>query len=504
MVAAVLFAAAVRLVSCAPAATETIYDLGAEDCLVGRSSACLYPAAATNLPSVGGYSAPSIERIVACAPTHVLVSYLADPSLSNRLERLGIRVLQFPCERLRDYAPMRARLAELCGMRPRRMLAVVQKEPLIVAGRETLPDDILAEVGCANAVTNRAGYFVLSPEARVKLAPEGEVDFSMNYDLTRLGPHLREEIEKLRGRLKDGRTGGVPAHDRENGQDARSAADALFRLRLWRVLAGLLVGAALALAGAVLQTVLRNPLADPFVLGLSGGASLAAAAVLATGLVAVGSFVLPAAAFAGAMLALIFVVAVARAAGGGPVTLVLAGVVSGSFASAILMVLLACASARTLQSVTWWMMGSLQTADPASLAAAGTCIVAAALVVLSQARALNALALGPDLAQTLGVRTGRVLPLVLGAAALAVAAAVSLAGIIGFVGLIVPHAVRRIVGANHRALLPASAVTGGLFLVACDQLGKLFGEVEIPAGVVTALAGGPFFLWLLVRRGRHA
>ena len=506
MVAAVIFAAAVRLVSCAPAATETIYDLGAEDCLVGRSSACLYPSAATNLPSVGGYSAPAIERIVACAPTHVLVSYLADPSLSNRLERLGVRVLQFPCERLKDYAPMRARLAELCGMRPKRMLAVVQKEPLIVAGRETLPDDILAEVGCANAVTNRTGYFVLSPEARVKLAPEGEVDFSMNYDLTRLGPRLPEEIAKLRANLAAAKM--AAPHDDDAMESRRlggdSMNDALFRLRLWRILAGLLVGAALALAGAVLQTVLRNPLADPFVLGLSGGASLAAAAVLATGLVAAGSFVLPAAAFVGAVLALLFVVAVARAAGGGPVTLVLAGVVSGSFASAILMVLLACASARTLQSVTWWMMGSLQTAEPASLAAAGACIGAAALVILSQSRALNALALGSDLAQTLGVRTGRVLPLVLGAAALAVAAAVSLAGIIGFVGLIVPHAVRRIVGANHRALLPASALAGGLFLVACDQLGKLFGEVEIPAGVVTALAGGPFFLWLLVRRGRHA
>ena len=495
-----IFAAAVRLVSCAPAATETIYDLGAEDRLVGRSSACLYPAAATNLPSVGGYSAPSIERIVACAPTHVIVSYLADPSLSNRLERLGISVLQFPCERLKDYAPMRARLAELCGVRPKRVLAVVQKEPLIVAGRETLPDDILAEVGCANAVTNRTGYFVLSPEARLKLAPEGEVDFSMNYDLTRLGPNLRGEIEGLRTRLKDIKD----VKDIKNIKDSKDFKGALFRLRLWRVIAGLLVGAALALSGAVLQTVLRNPLADPFVLGISGGASLAAAAVLATGLVAAGSFVLPAAAFAGAVLALLFVAAVARAAGGGPVTLVLAGVVSGSLASAILMVLLACASTRTLQSVTWWMMGSLQTAEPASLAVAGVCIGAAMLAILSQARALNALALGPELAQTLGVRTGRVLPLVLGAASLAVAAAVSLAGIIGFVGLIVPHAVRRIVGGNHRALLPASALAGGLFLVACDQLGKVFGEVEIPAGVVTALAGGPFFLWLLARRGRHA
>ena len=496
----VIFAAAARLVSCAPAATETLYDMGAEGCLVGRSSACLYPAAATNLPSVGGYSAPSIERIVACKPTHVLVSYLADPSLSNRLERLGIRVVQFPCERLKDYALMRARLAELCGMRPKRVLAVVQKSPMIVAGRETLPDDILAEVGCANAVTNRTGYFVLSPEARLKLAPEGEVDFSMNYDLTRLGPHLQEEIAKLRARLKD-------AKDLDAAKDLNAANDlnlALLRLRLWRILAGLLVGVALALAGAVLQTVLRNPLADPFVLGISGGASLAAAVVLATGLAAVGSFVLPTAAFIGAVLALLFVTAIARAAGGGSVTLVLAGVVSGSLSSAVLMVVLACASSRTLQSVTWWMMGSLQTAEPASLAAAGICIGAAAFVVLSQSRALNALALGPDLAQSLGVSTGRVLPLVLGASSLAVAAAVSLVGIIGFVGLIVPHAVRRIVGANHRALLPASAIAGGLLLVACDQLGKLFGKVEIPAGVVTALAGGPFFLWLLIRRGRHA
>ena len=156
-----------RIVSCAPAATETIFDLGGQGCLVGRSSACLYPAAATNLPSVGAYSAPSIERIVSLAPTHVVMTYLSDPSMSNRLERLGIRVLQFPCERLADYAPMRARLAALCGIRPRRMLAVVQREPMIVAGKETLPDDVLAEVGGVNDVTNRTGYFVLTPEELV-------------------------------------------------------------------------------------------------------------------------------------------------------------------------------------------------------------------------------------------------------------------------------------------------------------------------------------------------
>ncbi|MBR0504540.1 MAG: iron chelate uptake ABC transporter family permease subunit, partial [Kiritimatiellae bacterium] len=302
-----------RIVSCAPAATETIFDLGGEGCLVGRSSACLYPAAATNLPSVGAYSAPSLERIVALAPTHVLMTYISDPSMSNRLERLGIRVLQFPCERLADYAPMRARLAALCGLAPRRMLAVVQREPMIVAGRDTLPDDVLAEVGCANAVTNRTGYFVLSPESRLKLAPDGEVDFSMDYDLTRLGPKLPEAIANLRQQLAA--PGGRASSRAAAGGRAssRAATDALFWLRLWRVLAGLLVGASLALAGAVLQTVLRNPLADPFVLGLSGGASLAASFVLATGLAAAGAFVLPTASFIGAVAALLVVAAVARA-----------------------------------------------------------------------------------------------------------------------------------------------------------------------------------------------
>ena len=490
-----------RIVSCAPAVTETIFDLGGAACLVGRSSACLYPAAATNLPSVGAYSAPSIERIVALAPTHVLMTYLSDPSMSNRLERLGIRVLQFPCERLADYAPMRARLAALCGLVPRRMLAVVQREPMIVAGKETLPDDVLAEVGCVNAVTNRKGYFVLSPEARLKLVPDGEVDFSMDYDLTRLGPKLPAAIANLRQQLAA--TGETPVVPVTGETPVVPVADALFWLRLWRVLAGLLVGASLALAGAVLQTVLRNPLADPFVLGLSGGASLAAAAVLATGLAAVGAFVLPTASFIGAVVALLVVAAVARAAGGGPVTLILSGVVMGGITSSLLMLILTFSESRALQSVTWWMMGNLSSAEPLQLAVTGACAGVAAVVLLAQARRLNALVLGADLARTLGVRTERVVPLVLGAASLATAAAVSLAGVIGFVGLIVPHAVRRLVGANHRALLPLSALGGGLFLVACDQAGRLFGEVEVPAGVITALAGGPFFLYLLIRHARN-
>ena len=485
-----------RIVSCAPAVTETIYDLGCDGCLVGRSSACLYPDAATNLPSVGAYSSPSLERIVALAPTHVLMTYFSDPAMSNRLERAGVRVVQFPCERLADYAPMRSRLAALCGVVPRRMLAVVQREPLIVAGRDTLPDDVLHEVGCANAVTNRAGYFVLSPEARLKLAPDGEVDFAMSCDLTRLGPRLPAAIEELRRKM------AAAAREETRPTAGSDLSGDLLRLRLWRVLAGLVVGAALALAGAALQTVLRNPLADPFVLGLSGGASLAAAAVFATGVAAAGAFVLPAASFLGALAALSAVAAVARAAGGGRVTLILSGVVMGGIASSLLMLVLAFSESRTLQSVTWWMTGDLARATPGQLAVAGACAGAAAVALFSQSRRLNALALGADFAATLGVRTGRVVPLVLAAASLATAAAVSVAGVIGFVGLIVPHAVRRVAGANHRVLLPFSAVAGGAFLVACDQAGRFFGDVEVPAGVVTALAGGPFFLYLLVRHAR--
>lgn len=489
--------AAPRIVSCAPAVTETLCDLGADACLVGRSSACLHPASVTNLPSVGAYSSPSLERIVSLSPTHVLMTYFSDPSMSNRLERMGVRVLQFPCERLTDYVPMRTRLAALCGIAPRRLLAVVQRQPLVVAGRDTLPDDILAEVGCANAVTNRTGYFVLTPEARLRLAPDGELDFGMDDALTRLGPQLPSAISRLRTQLAPQSLNPQPL----NPQPLNSQ---LLRLRLWRLLAALIVGAALALAGATLQTVLRNPLADPFILGISGGASLAAAAVLATGLAATAAWILPGASFLGAVAALAFVAAVARAAQGGPITLILAGVVTGGITSSLLMLVISLSSSRALQSVTWWMMGNLQSAEPLQLAVTGACVAVATFALLSQARALNALALGSDLARTLGVRPERTIPLVLGAASLATAAAVSLAGVIGFVGLIVPHAVRRLVGANHRAVLPLSAVAGGIFLVACDQLGRLCGEAEIPAGVITALTGGPFFLWILIRHARPA
>ncbi|MBP7638815.1 MAG: iron ABC transporter permease [Kiritimatiellae bacterium] len=279
------------------------------------------------------------------------------------------------------------------------------------------------------------------------------------------------------------------------------AGRSLLELRLLRVATGFVVGAALALSGCALQAVLRNALAEPYVLGVSSGGSLGAALVIVTGLTQTTPLALPSGAFAvGGLTLLLVCLASGRAGHYAPNTLILVGVVAGSMLSSLLMLVLALASTRAVHSITWWMLGNLQpTSWPLVLTVAALVAVSAALL-FSQSHALNALLLGRSTARHLGVETRLILPLVLGAAALATSAAVSLSGVIGFVGLIVPHALRRLTGANHRHLLPAAALCGGTFLVVCDALARLlFAPREIPVGVVTALTGGPFFLYLLLR-----
>ncbi|HNX33231.1 MAG TPA: iron ABC transporter permease [Kiritimatiellia bacterium] len=285
---------------------------------------------------------------------------------------------------------------------------------------------------------------------------------------------------------------------------ATATGRALLELRLSRVLTGFTVGAALSCSGCALQAVLRNALAEPYVLGVSSGGSLGAALVIATGLSALTPLALPGGAFVAAALTLLLVCLLAGRSGGyTPNTLILTGVVVGSMLSSLLMLLLSFAQTRAVHSITWWLLGNLQaTSWPLILGV--VLLVALAIGVLCyEARNLNALLLGQEAAYTLGVRTRRAVPLILGAAALAAAAAVSVSGIIGFVGLIVPHALRRMTGANHRTLLPCSALAGGTFLVVCDTLARtLFAPHEIPVGVITALSGGPFFLYLLTRKGK--
>lgn len=272
--------------------------------------------------------------------------------------------------------------------------------------------------------------------------------------------------------------------------------------------AAMVVGASLSLSGAALQSVLGNPLAEPYVLGLVGGASLGVAVVFQVGWAAASALAVPAAALLGAGLSLALVCLVSffaarrmgrRAFGGGVV--ILAGFVAGSFTNSLQMLVLSFATPEQSAAALKWVWGDLRDVRMESVLVSLAALGVAFLALQSQCRSLNAMALGEDVAQSLGVRVRRTQLVALGAASLATAVSVALAGAVGFVGMIVPHVARRLLGANHRAYLPASMVGGGVFLVAMQAASGALPE-SVPLGVVCALAGAPFFLWLLTRRGR--
>jgi iron complex transport system permease protein len=283
-------------------------------------------------------------------------------------------------------------------------------------------------------------------------------------------------------------------------------AQIFFIARLPRVLAGALVGAALAAAGVVFQALLRNPLATPFTLGVSSGASLGAmlAITFASSLTLGPLSPVPLASLAGAAVAALIVYSLARARDRAISTsiLLLAGVTLNSFFSALIMFVQYLADFAQVFSAFRWLMGDLD------VGGFGPIVAAVPLVILSFAlcarlpAALNLLSLGVDSAASRGVDVPRVQRIAFVSGSLATSAAVSMAGPIGFIGIVVPHLVRLMVGVDHRLVLPASALFGASFLVACDLIARVaLAPVEIPVGVVTAMIGGPFFLWLLVRRG---
>jgi iron complex transport system permease protein len=262
------------------------------------------------------------------------------------------------------------------------------------------------------------------------------------------------------------------------------------------------VGGGLSLAGAVFQALLRNPLAEPYILGVSGGAAVAAVLVLALGLTTAGSWVLPLAAFAGAVAAIVLVFRVASAADRGldVRVLLLAGVVVGAFFTACIALILSVSEAETVRSAVLWMMGSLAGADWRAVAVTATYTLPAALVLLGMARALNLLAIGEETATYLGTDVERIKQAAYGVASLLTAAGVAVAGIIGFVGLIVPHGVRLLAGSDHRTLLPLSFLAGAAFLALADVVARTaLAPTEIPIGVITAFVGVPLFLVLLRR-----
>ena len=278
------------------------------------------------------------------------------------------------------------------------------------------------------------------------------------------------------------------------------------RVRLPRIILACLVGAALACSGVVFQALLRNPLADPYILGISSGAGLGAIVAVISGLnwTLWGRSPIAVFAFAGALATVWLVWFIGRLTGKYYVTgLLLAGVVVNAFFSAMIMFLTSIAKAEQVHSTIFWLMGNMMEEDFFVLWIGAGCVVGGIVALFFISPQLNALSFGPEVARSMGVNTGRTRLLAFAIAAGITAIAVSLSGLVGFVGLVVPHGVRLVLGPDHRQLLPLSGIVGAIFLVAADTLARtIIAPAQLPVGVVTAIVGGPFFLILLVKCSR--
>jgi iron complex transport system permease protein len=276
----------------------------------------------------------------------------------------------------------------------------------------------------------------------------------------------------------------------------------LFTIRFPRVVVAFLMGMALGVSGAVLQGILRNPLADPYILGISSGASLLAVGGILSGIYFFGKFTIPFVAFIGASFVSIMVGFFGWKQGRlWPERLLLAGVGLSFLFHAVLMLLMSISTDERLGRIMFWIFGDLSTADWSLIPYASVLIISGISISLSRAKALNALILGDELAHSLGFSVYRERLLLFVSISLMTAASVSLGGIIGFIGLLVPHVMRFFIGSDNRFLVPASALGGGTLLCMADLVGKsVLSPVEIPSGIITAIIGSPYFLYLLARR----
>jgi iron complex transport system permease protein len=295
------------------------------------------------------------------------------------------------------------------------------------------------------------------------------------------------------------------AFDRSVPWDDNVDAQIFFVARLPRVLAGAIVGAMLAAAGVLLQALLRNPLAAPYTLGVSTGGGLGATLAIAFELDIgpFGAVSVPTASFTGALLATGLVYFLATRVRGGLSTnvLLLAGITLNAFFSAIITFIQYMVDFTDWYRTARWLLGNLDVSSFGPLLATLPLLLLSLAVFAMLPRSLNVLSLGEDVAAARGVDVRAVQRLAFLSSSLATGAAVSLAGPIGFIGIIVPHLVRLMVGADHRIVLPASVLFGAGFLVLCDLVARtIIAPIELPVGVVTAMIGGPFFMWLLVRR----
>ena len=278
----------------------------------------------------------------------------------------------------------------------------------------------------------------------------------------------------------------------------------LFHVRLPRVLLSIIVGASLASVGVALQALLRNPLADPYVLGISSGSALGASVAMLFGIGT--SFLaltaLPLCGFAGGMISLIVVYRIGSSGGRLPIhSLLLAGVILNAIFTALIMFITSIMEPNRSFGMMAWLMGTLSTHVSPGLTILLAYVLLGLLVLYSQATTLNLMTLGEESARSLGVETERVKKQMFVTSAMVTGAVVSVSGMIGFIGMVVPHAVRLVLGADHRLLFPTSALVGGMFLLLADTAARtLLSPTEIPVGIITALTGGPLFVYLLMTK----
>jgi len=273
-------------------------------------------------------------------------------------------------------------------------------------------------------------------------------------------------------------------------------------LRIYRLCTGFIVGGALAVAGVGCQAVLKNSLADPFILGISGGASLGIAIAIVSGLAVTGIFFLPLFAFVGAIITLGLVVLLSYGTGiEYSNNILLSGVIIGTICSSFLMFIITTLGIAELNSITWWMFGNLQPGNRLLFFIIVAIVIIGTITLFLYGKEANAISVGDDMAYFLGHSPFKIILIILGVSSFMTAAVVSISGIIGFVGLIVPHILRRCFGADHRILFPMAFFFGGIFLMICDTIAKtVLSPEQIPVGVITALIGGPFFLWILRKK----
>jgi iron complex transport system permease protein len=283
----------------------------------------------------------------------------------------------------------------------------------------------------------------------------------------------------------------------------------IFDIRMPRAILGFLIGASLAVSGAIMQGLFRNPLADPGLVGVSSGASFGAVVIIVLGngiaaplYDALGIYALPLAAFAGGLVTTLVLYRIATRNGQTSIaTMLLAGIALGALLMAMTGVLIYMADDRQLRDLTFWGMGSLAGATWTKILAAGPIILLSLIVMPFMARGLNAITLGEAAAFHMGVHVQRLKRVAIVAVAAATGASVAVSGGIGFVGIVVPHLLRMAIGPDHRYLLPASALLGGSLLIFADVLARtLVVPAELPIGIITAAVGGPFFLWILLRQ----